>query len=276
MTSIHLGPLHFLACVISENTAHHSSSSEPSGSASSSPSSSSQASSSNAVSFLSQHVASLHVPYQPAKVKSARALRILKHTTSSNHPSPSDSSFVPFIRHKSGRHTRKTTESVLKGKAQMKKRRKELLEKACKIKSLDNSPVNERQLLVLRMVYDEITMYPSESWMVLIAIIIHRLVFKHTPMFHVAYAVPNLRSAYKQVKNWFSNERQKNRNGESVALETEEGDKIRLRSTAYSTCQDWSDSFFEEVVMIYNYRVQRNSRFRGSARRQEVDFNNDI
>jgi hypothetical protein len=59
---------------------------------------------------------------------------------------------------------------------QMKMQRKELLEKATKIKSLDNSPVNERQLLVLRMVYDEITMYPCESWMVIIAIVIQRLV----------------------------------------------------------------------------------------------------
>ncbi|KAF8973563.1 hypothetical protein BDZ97DRAFT_1751594 [Flammula alnicola] len=104
---------------------------------------------------------------------------------------------------------------------QMKTRRKELLEKAIKIKSLDNSPVNERQLLVLRMVYDEITMYPCESWMVLIAIVINR--------------------AYKQVKNWFSNERQKNRVGESIPVETEDGDKVR-----------------------------RNSRFRGSLRQQNV------
>lgn len=57
----------------------------------------------------------------------------------------------------------------------MKKKRQELLDKAVKIKSLDNSPVNERQLLVLRMVYDEITMYPCESWMVLLAIVINRL-----------------------------------------------------------------------------------------------------
>jgi hypothetical protein len=59
---------------------------------------------------------------------------------------------------------------------QMKMKRNELLEKATKIKSLDNSPVNERQLLVLRMVYDEITMYPCESWMVILAIVIQRLV----------------------------------------------------------------------------------------------------
>ena len=66
-------------------------------------------------------------------------------------------------------------------------------------------------------------------------------------------------SAYKQVKNWFSNERQKNRSGESVPLETEDGDKVRLRASALETCQEWSDSFFEEVVMIYNYRIQRRS-----------------
>ncbi|CAA7268019.1 unnamed protein product [Cyclocybe aegerita] len=129
---------------------------------------------------------------------------------------------------------------------QMKTRRKELMEKASKIKSLDNSPVNERQLLVLRMIYDEITMYPCEAWMVLVAIIIHR--------------------AYKQVKNWFSNERQKNKPMKdtinTVPCETEEGDKVRMRNTALSVCQEWSDSFFEEVAMIYNYRVQRNSHFR--------------
>jgi hypothetical protein len=73
-------------------------------------------------------------------------------------------------------------------------------------------------------------------------------------------------SAYKQIKNWFSNERQKNRIGESIPVETEDGDKVRLRTSALSACQDWSDSFFEEVVMIYNYRVQRNSRFRVSLR----------
>jgi len=110
---------------------------------------------------------------------------------------------------------------------------------------LDNSPANEHQLLVLRMVFDEITMYPCESWMVLIAIIIRR--------------------AYKQVKNWFSNERQKNRSGESATFETADGDKVRLRTSALSTCQEWSDSFMEEVLMIYNFRLLRNSRFSDNA-----------
>jgi hypothetical protein len=132
---------------------------------------------------------------------------------------------------------------------QMKKKRQELLEKAVKIKSLDNSPVNERQLLVLRMVYDEITMYPCESWMVLLAIVINR--------------------AYKQVKNWFSNERQKNKAGDSISIETVDGDKVRIRTTAHALCEEWSDSFLEEVVMIHNYRIQRNSRFRALLRGPE-------
>jgi len=138
---------------------------------------------------------------------------------------------------------------------QMKAKRRELLEKATKIKSLDNSPVNERQLLVLRMIYDEITMYPCESWMVLVAIIINR--------------------AYKQVKNWFSNERQKCKTGESIPCETEDGDKVRMRASALAICQEWSDAFFEEVVMIYNYRVQRNSHCKVPSRRSLVNSDSD-
>ena len=72
-------------------------------------------------------------------------------------------------------------------------------------------------------------------------------------------------SAYKQVKNWFSNERQKNRSGESATFETADGDKVRLRTSALSTCQEWSDSFMEEVLMIYNFRLLRNSRFSDDA-----------
>lgn len=62
----------------------------------------------------------------------------------------------------------------IKFKQQMRAKRQSLMEKAMRIKSLDNSPVNDHQLLVLRMVYDQITMYPPESWMVLLAIVIRR------------------------------------------------------------------------------------------------------
>ncbi|PPQ62963.1 hypothetical protein CVT24_006069 [Panaeolus cyanescens] len=191
-------------------------------------------------------IASLHIPCaNPVEVSESEASP-LKHLNSPDNIARSDSHFVPFIRHHSSRRrTRRNNDIHIKAKIHLAARRKELLDKATKIKSLDNSPVNERQLMVLRMVYDEITMYPCESWMVLLAIIIHR--------------------AYKQVKNWFSNERQKNRTGESVPFETEDGDRVRLRATALSVCQEWSDAFFEEVVMIYNYRIQRNSRFRPSV-----------
>ncbi|KAJ2932756.1 hypothetical protein H1R20_g4359, partial [Candolleomyces eurysporus] len=126
----------------------------------------------------------------------------------------------------------------------MQARRRLFMERAMRIKSLDNSPVNDHQLHVLRMVYDQITMYPPESWMVLIAIVIRR--------------------AFKQVKNWFSNERQKNKEGKNVRTETKEGDKVRLRPLALQ-CPQWSDDFFEEVVMIYDYKVLMDLRANDSS-----------
>jgi len=97
--------------------------------------------------------------------------------------------------------------------------------------------VNEQQLIVLRMVYDEITMYPSEHWMAVIAVAIRR--------------------SFKQVKNWFSNERQKNKYGEVVTTRTDIGDRIRLRPIALELCEEWSDELFEETVLIYNFKTTR-------------------
>src|SRR6266545_2595870 len=91
--------------------------------------------------------------------------------SSSNRLPCLDSNFVPYVR---PRKKSRKAELDVTAKMQMKTRRKDLMDKANKIKSLENSPVNERQLSVLRMIYDEITMYPCESWMVLVAIIIHR------------------------------------------------------------------------------------------------------
>jgi len=68
-------------------------------------------------------------------------------------------------------------------------------------------------------------------------------------------------NAFKQIKNWFSNERQKNKGGEVVLANTDLGDKMRLRPAALQLCQEWSDAFFEEVVMIYNYRTLRSLRW---------------
>ncbi|KAJ3575979.1 hypothetical protein NP233_g734 [Leucocoprinus birnbaumii] len=67
----------------------------------------------------------------------------------------------------------------LNKKLELRAKRSQKIEKAKKISSLDNSPANDRQLHVLRMVYDEITMYPSEPWIAILAIIIHRSAHMH-------------------------------------------------------------------------------------------------
>lgn len=265
LTQAQQGPLHFLAHVIcaTDSTSTPSRNSTPMSSSSSLDLPCHVPSSSRTP---AQGVAILHIPCKNTEAISDTEKRPLKRSNSSNQISNVDTHFVPFIRHKLRGRSRKSAEINLKSRTQMKIKRQELLQKATKIKSLDNSPANEHQLLVLRMVFDEITMYPCESWMVLIAIIIRRSVF--FPFFTLKstsiMCEPEC-SAYKQVKNWFSNERQKNRSGESVTVETADGDKVRLRTSALSTCQEWSDSFMEEVLMIYNFRLLRNSRFSDDA-----------
>ncbi|KAJ7092557.1 hypothetical protein C8R44DRAFT_816003 [Mycena epipterygia] len=131
----------------------------------------------------------------------------------------------------------KTSRFHMKPKPELQMRRKELFSRACAIKSLENSPVNEQQLFVLRTVYDEITMYPTEPWLVLMAVVLHR--------------------SLRQIKNWFSNERQKNRWGDVVCVQTDLGERLRLRPSAIELCEQWSDAFFEEVLMIVSYKNAR-------------------
>jgi len=170
------GPLHFLAHVICATDT-------PTSSRNSTPMSSSLSADLPCCHVPSmprtpfQGVASLHIPCKKTEAMSDTEKRPLKRSNSSNQLSNVDPHFVPFIRHKPGGRSRKHAEVHLKSRMQINVKRKELLQKATKIKSLDNSPANEHQLLVLRMVFDEITMYPCESWMVLIAIIIRRSVF---------------------------------------------------------------------------------------------------
>ncbi|KAF7339788.1 hypothetical protein MVEN_01895200 [Mycena venus] len=136
---------------------------------------------------------------------------------------------------------------------EMKVRRKELMDRACGIDSLSNSPANECQLYVLRTVFDEITMYPTEPWLVLMALILHR--------------------SLRQIKNWFSNERQKNRWGDVVSTHTDVGERLRLRPSAIELCDQWSDAFFEEVLMILNYRTTRRLQWeRTQAMNKFVDM----
>ena len=68
--------------------------------------------------------------------------------------------------------------------------------------------------------------------------------------------------SFKQVKNWFSNERQKNRSGEMISVYSEEGDKMRLRASAFKFSQHWSDSLLEEVAMVYHFLVTQTFRRR--------------
>lgn len=83
---------------------------------------------------------------------------------------------------------------------------------------------------------------------------------------------PTQSRSLKQVKNWFSNERQKNKEGRVERLDTLEGDKVKFRPLAVDIQErwpgcpaQWSDEFFEEVVMIYDYMVLTHLRANESS-----------
>lgn len=185
---------------------------------------------------------SLHIPCGCSAPTHDDPKPLRRSSTSNSLHADSSSSSSNCAARTSKKRSRKATRPLQSAKADLKTRRRECMERALRIKSLENSPVNDRQLHVLRMVYDEITMYPSEAWMVLIAIVINR--------------------AFKQVKNWFSNERQKQKVGEVVSVRTDTGEKLRLRAQALQLCQDWSDSFFEEVIMVHHFKVLRRLRWK--------------
>jgi len=129
---------------------------------------------------------------------------------------------------------------------------RELKKRALAIPSTGKTPATWRQRLVMQMVYDEITPYPDEAWVSQLGVIINR--------------------EYHQVKNWFSNQRQKDARDSRQhtpqpatpsSLEASlckipcDGRDLRLRTVALESCkaEDWSDTFFDEVVMIYNFRL---------------------
>ncbi|KXN85681.1 hypothetical protein AN958_10864 [Leucoagaricus sp. SymC.cos] len=192
-------------------------------------------------------------------------------SNSSSSSSSSNSSFATSASASSGRKTRSSGKNdrdrkarsvssqqsgiELTRKLELRSKRNQMIDKARKISSLDNSPANDRQLQVLRMVYDEITMYPSEPWIAILAIIIHR--------------------SFKQVKNWFSNERQKRGTGEETSVTSSAGDKIRVRPISRDSGSDWSDEWFEEVVMIHHYRVLCNSRWQAGRALSDTGSNYD-
>ncbi|KAL0578604.1 hypothetical protein V5O48_003395 [Marasmius crinis-equi] len=129
----------------------------------------------------------------------------------------------------------KPTYHQKRAKAAVQPHRQEIVNRASKIKTVENSPANPRQLRVLRMVYDEITNYPKEHWMALIAIVIHR--------------------SFNQVKHWFSNERQKNKGGDCIPWKTNLGENIRIRPLARDLSSEWSDELFEATLMVFHFRL---------------------
>ncbi|KAF8560213.1 hypothetical protein OG21DRAFT_1502547 [Imleria badia] len=128
---------------------------------------------------------------------------------------------------------------------------RELKSRALAIPSTGKTPASVRQRMVMQMVYDEITSYPDEAWVSQLGIIIQR--------------------EYHQVKNWFSNQRQKDARDSrqspqpsassnlesSLCKITCDGRDMRIRTSALDVCaaDDWSDAFFDEVVMIHNFRL---------------------
>ncbi|KAG9314222.1 hypothetical protein JVU11DRAFT_5009 [Chiua virens] len=128
---------------------------------------------------------------------------------------------------------------------------RDLKTRALAIPSTGKTPATVRQRMVMQMVYDEITPYPDEAWVSQLGIIIHR--------------------EYHQVKNWFSNQRQKDARDSrqspqpsaSTNLESSlckitcDGRDMRIRTSALDVCaaDEWSDAFFDEVVMIHNFRL---------------------
>ncbi|KAG2154670.1 hypothetical protein DEU56DRAFT_769697 [Suillus clintonianus] len=143
-------------------------------------------------------------------------------------------------------------QSAARAQSERETRVRELKKRALAIPSTGKTPATSRQRLVMQMVYDEITPYPDEAWVSQLGVIISR--------------------EYHQVKNWFSNQRQKDARDSrqhtpqpaapasleaSLCKITCDGRDLRLRTAALHSCkaEDWSDTFFDEVVMIYNFRL---------------------
>jgi hypothetical protein len=162
-------------------------------------------------------------------------------------------------------------QSTARAQNEREDRVRELKKRAVAIPSTGKTPATWRQRLVMQMVYDEITPYPDEAWVSQLGVIINRFV----AIFSILTILLNLtsyRREYHQVKNWFSNQRQKDARDSrqhtpqpatpaglevSLCKITCDGRDLRLRTAALESCkaEDWSDTFFDEVVMIYNFRL---------------------
>jgi len=152
---------------------------------------------------------------------------------------------------------------------------KELKQKALNINSRvqpNKIPASDHQREVLRMVFDQMTPYPDEAWISRLAL--------------------HFNCRYDKIKNWFSNNRQKDAS-EYRALHprgkydlaatlrqiTCEGRELRLRPSALEHCseEEWTDSFFYEVVLINDFRLavrERNEKAHKEAAYTMLDIKN--
>ena len=99
-------------------------------------------------------------------------------------------------------------------------------------------------------------------------------------------------SRYDKIKNWFSNNRQKDASehkalhprekydlAASLRLVNCEGRELRMRPSALEYCDegDWTDSFFSEVVLINDFRLtvkERNEKAHQDAAYAMLDIKN--
>jgi len=132
------------------------------------------------------------------------------------------------------------------------------------------APAPDHQREVLRMVFEQITPYPDEAWISQLAL--------------------HFNCRYDKIKNWFSNNRQKDAAEFRVSHPrakydlaatlvpiTCEGRELRMRPDALTACPeaDWTDSFFYEVVLIHDFRLvvrERNERLRVDTASMMLDL----
>ncbi|KAK0506255.1 hypothetical protein EDD18DRAFT_1325545 [Armillaria luteobubalina] len=107
------------------------------------------------------------------------------------------------------------------------------------IETTPNSPVKETSRQLLEKVYDDITSHPPEFWTKIIA----ARILDRTPA---------------QVNVWFSNRRQWFGPGDTFqcpfvdeAWAYTRRKTVKLRPAALEMSQEWSDSFFDDVLALY-------------------------
>jgi len=132
---------------------------------------------------------------------------------------------------------------------------RDLKARALRVPCASNVPASTQQRMLMRTVFDDITPYPDDAWMSHMAILTKR--------------------NYKQVKNWFSNQRQKeakpeaeNRGarlslGSDCTIEDSlvdiscDGRTLRVRNTSAECLSEegWTDDDFVQVLMVMNFKI---------------------